>query len=132
VRIYQDEQIKEFVLEYPKRPWTTNSERAGNRWKRAELTKEWRQAFMLLAKQAKIPRLGKVFIRVEPFQLKGKLQDTASCNPAVKAAIDGLVDAGVIKDDTPEFLPKILFCAPEKGREALRLVIIEIRDDEND
>jgi hypothetical protein len=50
----------------------------------------------------------------------------------VKAAIDGLVDAGVIQDDTPEFLPKILFCAPEKGREALRLVIIEIREDEDD
>ncbi len=38
-----------FMLSYPQKPLTTNAERAGNRWKRAESVKEWRDAFRILA-----------------------------------------------------------------------------------
>jgi hypothetical protein len=48
--------------------------------------------------------------------LKGRLQDTAACNPAVKAAIDGLVDGGLMKDDTPEHLVGVLFLAPVRAK----------------
>ena len=62
-------------------------------------------------------------VTVQPYQRLGKLQDTAACNPSVKAAIDGIVDAGVIPDDTGEFLPQITFLPCKRGHNALELTI---------
>lgn len=115
-----------YSLEYNKRPWTTNFERSKNRWVRAELTKEWRLAFCLLAKQAKIPHLNAIDVDVRVFQKGGRLQDVASCNPAVKAAIDGLVDAGVLTDDSPEYLRSIKFFAPKRGKDSLLINFREV------
>ena len=54
------------------------------------------------------------------------MQDVAGCFPAAKAAIDGLVDAGVIPDDTPEHLASLTFLAPVVGHgDALELVVTE-------
>jgi len=113
-----------YSLEFNERPWTTNSERAGNRWERAALVKTWRQAFKLLAKSEKIPPLVWAHVTVEPFQKGGVLQDVASCNPAVKAAIDGVVDAEVLIDDSPKYLKSITFLPPKKGKNSL---VIHIR-----
>lgn len=116
-----------WVLEYPARPWTTNAERRGHRYERAALTKEWRGAFYWLAKVQQIPALGTVTIMVEPLQARGPLQDTAACNPAVKAAIDGLVDAGVIPDDSGQFVRGITFLPARKLKDALVLTITEVQ-----
>lgn len=113
-----------FRLEFQKRPWTTNAERAGNHWERARLVKEWRTAFHILAKEAKIPPLKWVSITAEPFSnSKGRLQDVAACNPAVKAAIDGIVDAGVLPDDSPKYLSSITFMSPKRDKNALVLYL---------
>jgi crossover junction endodeoxyribonuclease RusA len=76
----------------------------GNHWERARLVKEWRTAFHLLAKEAKIPPMKWMAVTAEPFttEAEGRQQDVAACNPAVKAAIDGIVDAGVLPDDSPQ------------------------------
>lgn len=116
---------RRFVLEYTARPWTTNAERKGNHWERAARTKEWRQAFAWLAHSQRIPALTQVEIIAEPFQAKGILADTAACHPAVKAAIDGIVDAGVIPDDNPKHLLAITFLPTRKGKDALVLTITE-------
>ena len=112
-----------FTLEFPFRPWTTNAERAGNRWERAKLTKEWRTGFQLLAKSEKIPPMAWITVTVEPHQKGGRLQDVGACNPAVKAAIDGLVDAGVLPDDSPEFVRSLVFLPPKKDKNALVIYI---------
>ena len=113
-----------FSLEHAVRPWTTNAERSGNRWERAKLTKEWRTAFHLLAAEQKFPRLAWCDIIAEPWlRNRAGVQDTAACNPAVKAAIDGLVDAGIIADDTPDIVRTITFHAPKIGRDALTLIV---------
>ena len=112
-----------FTLEFPFRPWTTNAERAGNRWERAKLTKEWRTGFLLLAKSEKIPPMAWITVTVEPHQKGGRSQDVGACNPAVKAAIDGLVDAGVLPDDSPEFVRSLVFLPPKKDRNALVIYI---------
>jgi crossover junction endodeoxyribonuclease RusA len=114
-----------FTIEYGARPWTTNAERKGSRWERADRTKEWRNAFYWLAKQQRIPAMTRVVIVVEPWQAGGVLADTAACNPAAKAAIDGIVDAGVIPDDGPEFVAEIRFLPTRKGRDALLIHLIE-------
>ena len=105
--------IVSYSLTYDKRPWTTNSERAGNRWTRAADTQEWRNAFHLLAKAHRVPPMEWIAVVAQP-RMKGRLQDTAACNPAVKAAIDGIVDAGVIPDDTPDFCRTIIFMPPQR------------------
>lgn len=51
--------------------------------------------------------------------------DVAACLPCVKAGIDGLVLAGLLPDDTPEFVRSLTFRAPEyqKGIEALVITL---------
>lgn len=110
-------------LVYHARPWTINEERAKNRWVRADRTREWRQAFFWLAKAQKIPCLTDCVIIATPYQEKGRMQDVAACVPAVKAAIDGIVDAGVLIDDAPTHLKAITFNQPQKGKPALKLEI---------
>ena len=57
------------------------------------------------------------------------MPDVAACYPAVKAAIDGLVDAGVVPDDGPFNVMRITFRAPEiANRDGLRLRICEEPD----
>jgi crossover junction endodeoxyribonuclease RusA len=118
----QDQML--YRLEFSKRPWTTNAERAGNHWERARLVKEWRNAFHLLAKEAKIPPMKWMAVTAEPFSdAKGRQQDVAACNPAVKAAIDGLVDAGILPDDSPQYLTSVTFLSPKKNKNALVLYL---------
>lgn len=111
-----------WVLEYYDRPWTTNAERTWHYHKRAKKVKEWREAFCVLAIEQKIPLQDKIVVVATPI-LKSHPQDVGSALPAAKAAIDGIVDAGVIVDDTPDHLKAIMFKAPEKGRNALRIEI---------
>lgn len=115
-----------WTLIYKKRPWTTNADRNLNPYKRAANIKEWRKAFCDLALEQQIPLQKKIAVVVTPILPDNRIQDTAACNPAAKAAIDGLIDAGVIPDDTKEFLEFILFkpCEVVKGQTALVLEVI--------
>jgi hypothetical protein len=55
---------------------------------------------------------------------RNSIPDVAACFPAVKAAIDGIVDAGTIPDDDPSHLVSICFHAPEFGeKNGLRVTI---------
>lgn len=105
--------MRVWTLRYERRPWTLNIERQGNRWKRAPLVKEWRLAFADLAREAQIPRLAAIDVVVIP-TLKNRraMPDTGACIGAAKAAIDGLVDAGVLLEDGPEFVRSLRFLAP--------------------
>lgn len=112
-----------FILTYQRKPLTTNAERKGNRWGRAEHVKEWRQAFAWLARKQRVPAMSRISVVAQPAQRRGRLQDTAACNPSVKAAIDGLVDAGVVPDDTGEHVREITFLPCVRGEDSLTLII---------
>lgn len=112
-----------YRLEYTERPWTTNFERKGNRWERAELVKEWRSAFHVLALKEKIPKMSWMSVTVEPHSKASRSQDVGACHPAVKAAIDGIVDAGVLVDDSPEYLRSLIYLPPQKDKNSLVLYI---------
>jgi len=111
------------ILTYSKKPLTTNAERAGNRWARAAHNREWREAFTWIVKKEKVPKMKWINVTAQPFQKMGRLQDTAACNPSVKAAIDGLVDAGIIPDDSGEFVRMIIFMPVIRGDDQLTLII---------
>ena len=109
-----------------RRPTTLNQERKQNNWgRRATDTKWWRTAFADAAIEAGIPQYERIHISVVPLHKNGRSpQDTAACFPAAKAAIDGLVDAGIVEDDTPNIVTRIDFYAPlVDGVDGLRIVV---------
>lgn len=76
---------------------------------RADDDKSWREAFGWLAKVEKVPSLDRIEVVAMPLHSNNRRQDVAACAPAVKAAIDGLVDARVIPDDTDAYLASVTF-----------------------
>lgn len=100
-------------LRFEKRPWTLNVERQGNRWERAALVKEWRAAFTTLALAHQIPALTAIAVVAQPeLRNRAGVPDTGACIGAAKAAIDGLVDAGVLEDDGPDQVVRLTFNRP--------------------
>lgn len=116
--------MSEWTLTYPSRPWTLNTERTWHHHKRAKFVKEWREAFCLLAIAQRVPSVTAIEVVATPLLSgRGRTQDVGACFPAVKAAVDGLVDAGVIPEDNPTYVKMLAFCSPEKGENSLRLLI---------
>lgn len=112
-----------WTLTYPQRPWSLNTERTWHHHQRARIVKEWREAFFWLAKEAHVPALPAAHIEVRIGQLKYKLVDVGNHLPSAKAAIDGIVDAGVLKEDNPRYLKSLTFWAPVKDKDHLTLII---------
>lgn len=122
------------------RPLTVNAIVNLHRMAWAKKTKEIREEFALRAfaernarpaVNEKAARRQTMFdmidVEATPLHRDGRSpQDVAACAPHVKAAIDGLVDGGLIEDDDPTHLRSITFKQPcVCGEDGLRLVITE-------
>lgn len=96
--------------------------------KRAALVKDTREAFGWMAKAQQLPEMRAVHVYATPLAKNGKWrQDVGACFPAVKAAIDGLVDAGILPDDNPDFVRQLTFFPMELGSvDGLRIEIEEV------
>lgn len=110
------------------RPWTVNGERKWHPKARARKVAEWRAAFAGLAREQHVPRLDAVSVQAWPLASNRRaLQDVGGCLPAVKAAIDGLRDAGVLDDDGPDVVRKMTFTGTVVGDfDGLMLVVTEL------
>ena len=87
-----------------------NSERSAHWSKRAKDAENWREAFYWLGVQNRV-RFSSVHVTAEIIQKK-PLADCGNGLPSIKAAIDGLVDAQVIVDDSPQYVKSITMFAP--------------------
>jgi hypothetical protein len=87
-----------------------NSERSTHWSKRAKDAENWRAAFWARGLEQGV-RFGSVNITAEIVQ-KRPLADCGNGMPSVKAAIDGLIDARVLIDDSPEYVRSITMIAP--------------------
>ena len=114
----------EFVLRFGVKPWTHNAERRMHRYERATHVKQFREGFGWLAKQAKIPASDWIHVVAVPYQRRGPLQDVSACHPAVKAAIDGLVDTGVVPDDIADYVPLVAYAPAVRGDDALESTVV--------
>lgn len=102
-----------YVLVHHAKPFLANETRTWHWTRIARNTKLWRHAFATLAREANIPQMNCVRIQVTHYVDRiGNWPDVSSCYPSTKAAVDGLVDAGVIVDDDPEHLIRIDYLAP--------------------
>lgn len=118
-------EVRRWSVTHWDKPWTLNDERA-RAWQRRHIdTREWREAFGMLARAEKMPQLRVVRVVALPLCRIANV-DAGNHYPAVKAAIDGLVDAGVLPNDGPQHVVAITMLAPKKiGRDGLRLVILD-------
>lgn len=118
---------REWVIVDRNRPWTTNTERTWHYHKRAQTVRATRERWAWLALAERIPRLERIEVIAAPLAKDRRWRpDVAACYPAVKAAIDGLVDARVILDDDDSRLASIKFLPVEVvGYDGLRLTIKE-------
>jgi len=92
-----------------------------------DLTASIRQTVKLLAKNAKIPTLAHADVLMVWTVPTLHRRDADNPAPTLKAACDGLVDAGIVPDDTPQWMTKHMpFIEYERGVKAVRF---EIRGD---
>lgn len=120
---------RNWTLRHDARPPTHNAARRRHWTTDNAATAEWRDAYAWLARAERIPRLSAVEITARPHvRDRRSLPDVAACYPAVKAAVDGLVLAGVLDDDDPSHHRRLIFDAPlVSGFDALELIITEVR-----
>lgn len=106
-------QLVEATVTLWQRPWTMNAERGQVTFAHRRKTKEWRKAWAALAREHKIPKMAKAVITGQTVQRNRSAMADAGANyPAVKAAIDGLVDAKVLPEDGPTVVTRIVLDAP--------------------
>ncbi len=107
--------IYSWDLRYDAKPMNLNFERRQAHWSvRRERTEEWRGAFKMLCKEQKVPRMHAIEVDVYQFW-KSYEPDPVAGVPAFKAALDGIVDAGVIPDDKGKYVKRVSFWPPEKA-----------------
>lgn len=111
-------------ITYPDRPVSMNQYIRMSYWQIAEVRSQWRKAFMVCARNARIPHLGACEISAWCIlPNKAHWQDIGNCYPSVKWAIDGLVDAGVIRDDSQLYVRKITLLPTEIRAKTVGLVL---------
>ncbi|HEY2238874.1 MAG TPA: hypothetical protein VGI21_08790 [Streptosporangiaceae bacterium] len=66
---------------------------------RARRTRALREAAAWMARAARVPQLEHVHVLAEYRPPDRRRRDPANWQPSFKAAVDGLVDAGIVPDD---------------------------------
>lgn len=95
-----------WVLELPyvKPPLSANYRQ---HWRqRHSLEQNVQNAVIVIARQASIPALGRCRVQLHYRPTSNRRRDTDNVVPTLKPVCDGLVRAGVVPDDTPEFMSK--------------------------
>ena len=93
-----------FTVELPAELPLVNANKRLHRMRQADLTKAIRAAAFVMAKNGKVPALQRAHIICEFRPPDRRRRDVHNLYPSAKAAVDGLVDAGVLPDDSDEYL----------------------------
>ena len=90
-------------------PWTSPPISLNHRrhWRAtANLTRAVRDATHVLAREARIGRHERVRVTLHYRPRDKRIRDEENNVPTLKACCDGLVDAGIVPDDSPQFMEK--------------------------
>lgn len=92
------------------RPMTLNAERSGamsvgKMLAVREEKRQWQAAFCAVIRHAGVPPLQRAFLTVQAFYNNNRVPDPDALGAAAKAALDALVETGVLPDDSREYLP---------------------------
>jgi hypothetical protein len=105
--------------------WISANERT--HWAvKAAKTRAWRAKFAAEARE--LPHMERVHILAEIRSATTRRRDASNLAPTVKAAIDGIVDAGVIDDDDDNHVTGVEFRNGERatGIARLRITITDL------
>lgn len=112
-------------------PWLNANDR-GHWSKRSGLTRVWRETAQILARQQRLPGLGKVCIEAVLSFPDKRRRDAHNYYPTLKAIVDGLVDHGLIPDDSAQYLigPDIRVGEPVRAKKygPSGVVVLTIRE----
>jgi hypothetical protein len=92
----------------------------------------WRRAGAVAARKARLPHILKpVTITAHVHRIDNRRADAANRYPTVKAVVDGLVDAGVLDDDSDRFVTGVMMRAgarvlPREHPRGLLTIVIAI------
>lgn len=91
--------------------------------KRAELTRYWREVANLAARSAVVAPLERAHVTLTFHRADKREFDPSNLAPTSKACLDGLVDAGVVPDDSRRFVvgPDERYGEPGQRRIVLRV-----------
>jgi crossover junction endodeoxyribonuclease RusA len=93
-----------YILTVTGSEWLSANDRDNHWSRRHRLAAEWREATAWKAKQARIPVLQRVHVVAVILRKDARRFDPHNRSKTAKACIDGLVDAGVIPDDSWRYL----------------------------
>jgi Holliday junction resolvase RusA-like endonuclease len=108
-------------------PWTRPPLTANQRLhhlRRAEITRNTRRATSWLARH--IPNLGRCEVTLTWTVTDHRRRDSDNLVPTLKAICDGLVDAGITTDDTPDLMVKHMPIIIHGDTAAIRLRITRL------
>lgn len=110
---------------WPERPTLQNRYRRMHWTRQRQVDSEWRQAFWFLGTRDRLAspvETCRITVITE-WESRRHLPDAAAAEPSSKAAIDGLVDAGVLAGDGPGCVTSITHRVEVTGRYALTLIV---------
>jgi len=97
---------------------------------KAKQVSSLRRAVHVLARAQNIPHLEKAHVTLHYQPRDKRRRDSDSLVATLKPAIDGIVDAGVIPDDTPEYVswePPIIHPPAPKARQGALWLTVQPR-----
>jgi hypothetical protein len=102
------------VLELPQtKPMTLNDR---DHWRvKATKTAEYVETTIVLARQARIPALGRIQVLLAYGPKDRRTRDPLNLVQTLKAVEDGLVRAGVVPDDNPLYVESVMPVILEPG-----------------
>jgi len=117
-------------LPWKKPPLSMNDK--GMHWAvKARKIREVRDTATWLARQARIAACGRIRVQLHYRPATKRRADPANLIATQKPLLDGLVDAGVVADDNPEFVDELMpiIHPPVKGEPGSMWLVIEVLDE---
>lgn len=74
---------------------------------KARTTKTVRDVTAITARGARLPKAERITVQLVWVVTNKRRRDSDNTYPTFKAMCDGLVDAGIVPDDTPEYMTKL-------------------------
>lgn len=76
--------------------------------KKAKITREIRHEVCWRLKALRLPEASHITCELHYLPKANRRRDAGNAYPTHKAAVDGVVDAGLVPDDTPEFVKELM------------------------
>ncbi len=120
---------RQLTVAVPGRPFSLNAERSKHWSDRARRVAQFRldaKFATLEALGSRRPRFERVSVDVYPYALNRRYrQDVGNCYASMKAALDGVVDTGILADDDDSHVVAVTFHPHQFGVDQLVLVLTE-------